>query len=92
MKNQRNDLKFYPAVAKKNHYEVEVNYIQFGIIKRTTKYSVCKGKKLLGIEAWTIKNPTYVTQEVWEKRICKVESDRLEYITETKYIWDETGA
>ena len=91
-KNNKKDLKFYPAVERKNHYEITVDYIQWGPKKHTHKYSVCKGKKILGVQAWSEKNPKYVTREVWEQKVCKSKSDLLEYITRTEYIYEKTGA
>lgn len=87
MKNEQNNIKFYPAIAKKNHFEVTVEYIQCGTFKHTKKYSVCEGKTLVGVNAWDIENPNYVSQEVYDKMICKDSSMRLPLITETEFIW-----
>jgi len=84
MTNER----FYPARELKNHFEVVVNYIQFGETKHTHKKSVCKGRKLLGMKAYDVKNPDYKTEEVWNKLSCKSASQRLELITMTEHIWE----
>jgi len=68
MTNER----FYPAREMKNHFEVIVNYIQWGETKHTTKKSVCDGKKLLGIKAWDVTNPEFKTEEEWNKTMSKI--------------------
>ena len=85
MANER----FYQATEKKNHYEVVVDYIQFGSTKHTTKKSVCKGKKLIGMKAWDIENPNYMTEEDWNNAISKSASQRLKVITVTENVWED---
>ena len=84
MTNER----FYPAKEKKNHFEVVVDYIQFGLTKHTHKKSVCKGKKLLGMKAFDIENPDYKTEEIWNKLVCKNNTQRLKVITQTEHVWE----
>lgn len=73
----------------KNHFEVVVNYIQWGETKHTKKKSVCQGKILLGIKAYEIANPDYCTEEEYNNKVCKMPSQRLEFITESKFIWQD---
>lgn len=85
MKNER----FYPAKEMKNHFEVVVNYIQWGETKHTKKKSVCGGKKYLGMKAYEIANPDYCTEEEYNNKICKMPSQRLEFITQTENVWED---
>jgi len=84
MTNER----FYPAKEKKNHFEVKVDYIQ-GVRVHTTKKSVCKGRKLLGMKAWDIENPDYKTEQEWNNLVCKNLSQRLKMITVSKIVWQD---
>jgi hypothetical protein len=84
MTNER----FYPAKEKKNHFEVEVEYIQLGITKHTHRKSVCGGKKMIGMKAWDVENPEYRTEEEWNKMICRNKAQRLKMITITEMIWE----
>jgi hypothetical protein len=86
--NMKNET-FYTAKEKKNHFEVVVNHLQFGEMKHTKQKSVCGGKILLGIKAYDIANPNYCTEEQYNKKICKCASDRLEFITETEFVWQD---
>lgn len=91
MQNEQNKTneRFYPAQEKKNHYEISVTYVQWGVIKHSKKYSMCKGRKLLGIKAWEQKNKWYVTQEVYDQLKSKCADQRFEMITEIEYIWED---
>lgn len=80
--------KFYPAIEKKNHYEVSVDYIQ-GTIIHTKRKSVCEGKVLKGIKTWEGQNPDYKTEEEWNNLICKSPSQRLKIITFSELVWDK---
>lgn len=84
MENER----FYAAKEKKNYFEVEVDYIQWGKRKHTHKKSVCGGKKLLGMKAWDIENPNYKTEEEWNKLVCRDKTQRLKTITVSHGIWE----
>ncbi len=81
--------RFYAAKEKKNHYEVSVTYIHWGVVKHSKKYSMCNNKKLLGVNAWEVKNPNYVTQEVYDKLFVKCEDQRCETITKVEFIWED---
>lgn len=84
-----NNERFYPAKEKKNHFEVTVEYLQFGTVTHTTKKTVCKGKELLGMKAWDVENPDYKTEDEWNNLICKNASQRLHIITKTEYVWKD---
>jgi hypothetical protein len=84
MTNER----FYPAKEMKNYFSVKVDYLQWGVHEHTTRKSVLKGKKVLGMKAWDIENPNYKTEEEFNKQICKCASDRLKMITVSKFIYE----
>ncbi len=85
MKNER----FYPSKERKNDFIVKVEYLQFGVRTHTTRKSVLKGVKLLGMKAWDIENPNYKTEEEYNKQIGKCASDRLKMITLTQDVYEK---
>lgn len=67
------NFRFYPAIERKNDFIVKnVQHAQLDRpVNHTHRKSVLKGKVLLGFNAYDIPNPSFTTQEEWDKLVCK---------------------
>jgi len=83
------NLKFYTAKERKNDFVVTVNYLQRGSFTHSIRKTVLKGKRVLGMETFEVKNENFKTEEQYNKCICKCSSDRFEIITESKFVYED---